>query len=541
MPDLTSLLPCFEPIDATRPDKNFIKKFVLHEDMQLLLRDNSYIVTGEKGSGKSALCRYMEEMLPDNHTFVTGIPFNELRYADITHYISELAHLGGIDALSLTSAFWRCVIVISGMRYAFENDKLNLTFKETRLVNFLRDTTNLEKAPLDIFLHLVKALWKFIETLTDPGKKAVEAIGDTLIDLPPNKRGTIINERQLTYLRKYPFSDGRYQSAENDFAAYLDDNNIKLVFYLDGFDKLRSDGQQDTEALNLLFCALVDAVYTLSSDRKWEGRLLIKALIPHDRWLEMKPRDKDKWRDIHQSFIWRFANLKEFIRKRFVLHPSVLDSECNFSDAYSQFFPKCEKIFNQFYKVNEDAFEYVIRHTQYRPRQLQLHFIKLCKTFKDRQPTPEEIPNIIALSCKERVSDFLEEFRIDHPQLDTFLTKFKDCPNVLPYEEFYNWVGGVLRKMNLNNVDVARKVEKLYHIGFVGYLRSVEDHEYEIKKHAFYFPPIRVDGKKYKCEFYYEDGATEEFRNLDKDELVCIHPMFHDYCKLKPNAKYLIG
>lgn len=538
MPDLMSLIPYLEPIDATRPDNDFIKKFVLHDDMQLLLRDDSYIITGEKGSGKSALCLYMMEKLSSNDTYIAGISFNELRYADITHYISGLARLSGIDALSLTSAFWRCVIVISGMRYAFENDNLNLTFKETRLVGFLKNTGHFEKTPLDIFLHLVKSLWKLIETVTDPTKKAIETIGDILIDLPPNKRGTVINESQLTYLRKYPYSDKSYQDAERDFSTYLSDNNIKLVIYLDGFDKLRSDEQQDTEALNLLFYALVDAVYTLTSEEKWKGRLLIKALIPHDRWLEMKPRDKDKWRGIHQGIIWRFANLREFIRKRLVLHPNV-QPKTDFSDVWSLFFP--EKIYNHCYKVNEDAFEYIVRHTQYRPRQLQLHLIKLCKTFKDRQPTPEEIPNIIALSCKERVADFIEEFRIDHPQLDIFLNKFKDCPNVLSYAEFCSRVVDVLRKMNLNNIDVVRKVEKLYQIGFVGYLRSVEEHEYSIKKLAFYFPPIRVDGKKYKCEFYYEDGAPEDFRNLDKDELVCIHPMFHDYCKLRPNEKYLIG
>jgi len=286
-----------------------------------------------------------------------------------------------------------------------------------------------------------------------------------------------------------------------------------------------------------LFYALIDAVYDITLDPKLSAHVSIKALIPHDRWLIQKPRDRDKWRGIHQSIVWRYANLKEFVRKRLALHPNI-HSTTDFTVAWTQYFP--EKIWNHCYKVNEDGFDYILRHTQYRPRQLQFHLIKLCKHFKDREISPLEIADVIASSCKERVVDFIEEFRIDHPQMDKFLRRFHGCANVLTYEAFCTRVGDILRQLGVA-VDIPEKIEKLYHIGFVGRVCVMTDFAYEAKKHATYFPPSRVDGKRYKCEFYYEEGAPEEFRNLDKADTVCIHPMFHDYCGLEPNERYLIG
>ncbi len=536
MIDRLSLLECFEPVDAAEPDSDFIKKFVTHEDLTLLLRDQTCLITGEKGSGKTALCRYIEEILTNDRCSVVGISFNELRHADITHYISELARLSGIDSLALTSAFWRCVIVISAMRHVFENDKNNISFLETKLVHFLRESGHLEKSPVDTFLHLVRGVWNLFNKITAPDSSG--ATIEDVLGLPPSKSGLNIDERQMLYLRKYPFSDVRYQRAEQEFATYLKNNDLAIVVYLDGFDKLRGDGPSDTDALNLIFTALTDSVYTIRTEGKWSNFLKIKAFIPHDRWLEQKMRDLDKYRAMQESIVWRYNYFREFLLRRLILHEKVSPS-ADFQSAWKKFFP--ESLENNCYGVRESVYDYIIRHTQYRPRQLLYHLINLCKAFKSGDINAQEIPHVIARSCKERVRDFIEEYRIDHPEMESFLTKFRGCPNVLTYSEFRDQVQKALREMRCKDVNVSDKIQKLYHIGFVGLVEEVPDHEFARDRHMFYFPPLRVSPKKYRCEFYYEDAAPEVFRDLNNDDLVCIHPMFFDYCRLNSHPIYMVG
>lgn len=536
MPDRLNLLKCLEPVDAAQPDKQFLQKFVTHDDLRLLLRPQTCLITGEKGSGKTALCRYIEEYLSDDQCFVVGISFNDLRHADITHYISELARLSGIDSLTLTAAFWRCVIVISAMRHSFENDKINVSFRETLLVHFLRETGHLERSPVDSFLHLVRVMWNVINKITTSDSSG--SMVEDILGLPPNKSGESIDENQMQFLRKYPFSDARYQRAETQFSDYLRTKRFKIVVYLDGFDKLRGDGPTDTDALDLIFSALTDSAYSLRTEDRWAECLEIKAFIPHDRWLEQKQRDRDKYRSMQESIIWRYSHFREFILKRLVLHDDV-NPNLDFTSAWTLFFP--DYLINNCYNVRESVYDYIVRHTQYRPRQLLYHLVHLCKAFKTGDISAQEIPHVIATSCKERVRDFIEEYRIDHPQMESFLTKFRGCQNVLTYSALTDKIRKILREMRRTDVDISDKIQKLYHIGFIGLVKFVQDHEFERDKHVFYFPPLRIKGSKYKCEFYYQDAAPEVFRDLNNEDLVCIHPMFFDYCRLESHPEYMVG
>lgn len=533
---LLDLLDYIKPIDAARPDDSFFAKFVFHSKLPLILRDDCAIITGEKGSGKTAVCVYLNRELSSDSTVVLGIAFNDLRHADITRQISELSRLTGVDSIAMTSGFWRSVIMIEAMKCCFIADQSNLTVHETQIVGFLRETGHMTRTPIDTFLHLVVSAWRTIDKITSgTAPDVAEAMLEYIAEDGTTRS---IKKNAFEYLKRYPFSENRYLKAESNFLKYLENKNKRIVFHLDGFDKLRGDGPSATKSLDKIFEGLIDCVYNVKLEKNWSEKFLIKALIPHDRWLAIHQRDRDKYRDVHQCIIWKYTDLKSFVHRRFSLH-SKAHNTLDFDSSWSIFLP--DSVRNSFYGNSEHLFDYILRHTQYRPRQLQHHLIKICETFQNNPIIPEMIPEIIASSCKERVHDFEEEFIIDHPRIREFLLKFRGCSTVVTYTEFYSWVSKALKQLNESNVDVRLKIEKLYQIGFVGLVKFIEDHEFDKKKMLYYFPSKRVDGKRYKCEFYYEDTAPETFIDLRDDDLVCFHPMFHDYCSLTAHQSILIG
>lgn len=532
MPQLSEILPLFEPVDASIHDERFLNKYFLHEDIAILQRDESVLITGEKGSGKTAFCKYLE--MSPYYSICRAVALDSLRHAQIVHYVSDLARLSGVDTMTLCSAFWRCVMMISAMQEAFTSNTNNLSIGETRLVNFLRETGHLERSPVDIFVKLVTSLWSIYSKLTAPGVNPADVISGIL---PPDRSGTQIQEEHLTFLHNYPFSESRYAEAEKSFAEYLSQKDLKILVYFDGFDRLRSDKGQSSASIDMIFSSLVDACYSLQKDRSFKGRLIIKALIPHDRWITLQFRDFDKLPGFHHSIHWKYLNLKEFVRRRLCLH-DALTMITSFDSAWQACFPS--QVMNGRYGIKEDTFDYILRHTQCRPRQIQHHIRAICKTFYDRKPEADAIPEIIAKSCEVRVTEFIEEYRIDHPNLEIFIGKFRGLCNVSAYLDFRHTVSRILRQLDQDG-DVNIEIQKLYAIGFIGVVRYLEEYQANLRRGNSYLPPRRHEGKVYKCEFYYESDSTKRHKEFHDDDLIAIHPMFHDRCECTAHSHLLVG
>ena len=50
------------PDDAIARDQNFAKKWIEPNDIELCLNESYWLVSGEKGSGKTAICRALTEI-----------------------------------------------------------------------------------------------------------------------------------------------------------------------------------------------------------------------------------------------------------------------------------------------------------------------------------------------------------------------------------------------------------------------------------------------------------------------------------------------
>jgi hypothetical protein len=516
------------PVDASEPDDDFIEKFVLTDEYNRLLDHGVPLISGEKGSGKTAICKYIAKELADQYSAIAKLSFNDLEFGLVVDNLRLISDLSGVSTLTMMSNYWQYVILMSVMSQYFKKNTGNFTPKETRIVEYLRKEKLLDKSILNTFLRLIQSSWRFLEITTDPSK-----IPDQIPTLNQD-----INDQVIENIRKFPVFQPEFIKIKEDFAAILNSKGHKCFAYLDEFDRLRVRKKTNSQSIQDIFEGLNDAVYSLHISEEFHKILTIKALIPHDRWVQIKPRDKDKSRLKHEAIKWKYPSFREFLRKR-MASSSSFNEDVGFESAWAELFPKSIK--NRCYSVNETVYEYLVRHTLYRPRQLQYHLLRIGNYFKNREVNSDEIPMIISESCEYLVEDFILEYKIDHPKLEWFLGRFRDMPNVMEFGEFQDITAAQLSKIGKSRDYTSFKIDQLYSMGFFGVIRYINEHDIDLKRRHEYISPKRHGKKTYVCQFYYKKHVSSITNRLHEDDLVCIHPMFFDFCSQSAHPDFLVG
>lgn len=306
---------------------------------------------------------------------------------------------------------------------------------------------------------------------------------------------------------------------------------------LDGFDRFENHHEKASD-INVVFESLVEAVYSLSIDEYTNSSVKIKALIPHDRFLNIFLRDSDKFDAIHKSIRWNTINLKQFLAKRIKRYSSFSQIH-DFNHLWREIMPI--KIMNPVYGINEDSCDYILRHTMYRPRQLQVHFEMLSSMYHNQNIDPTMIPKSIRDSCRKLTTYFIQEYYIDHPNLEDFIYRFKNKTNVMTYFEFREIVENSLEIFDVHDISVRSKINTLYTMGFFGIIEFLDDHHEKMSDEYFYLPPRKTGVSRYRVKFYYKEPHNRISASLDDDDLIAIHPLFFDTANMKPHKDYVIG
>jgi hypothetical protein len=93
----------WKPIDADDPDMNFLLKWSESGDVKACLKDDIWIVSGEKGSGKSAMKRAIMEKYSSHYSMISTIDFDALTFRPIYENIVGLAQATGISKTMVLS------------------------------------------------------------------------------------------------------------------------------------------------------------------------------------------------------------------------------------------------------------------------------------------------------------------------------------------------------------------------------------------------------------------------------------------------------
>lgn len=513
------------PIDAAAPDAHFREKFVQTTLIRPAISKRYPLVSGAKGSGKTAIQKWLISD-DDCHAHKKLISFNNIEFGAVAKNLSHLSSASDISALTLIEHYWQYVILVEAMKVWCLNNTGKAVGKDGTVVfSYLRAQGLLEMSTLEMLLRLINNAWSYVEKLTKPN------IGKDYPSLPTNLTPQVIKE-----LTNSPTFDQHFIDVKKSFYSALAASNEMALVVIDEFDDMHAKAGASREQLQLIFDGLVQATYNLKIDEDFDRHIFLKVLVPHDRFLALELRDLDKIRDAHWPIRWDPQTIQDFIFTRARLHTGTKGN--NFQSVWAELLP--QKIKNEVYGINESTFDYILRHTLYRPRHIQRHLDALKRIAMVRDLNEVGIRQSVRETCKEVAQDFVMEYQIDHPNLKHFLRKFKGTFNVMRFSELTDIIADAIKEYGVT-LDISEKVNQLFEIGFFGELKHVDDHTDLDPSLSISFSPIKHNNKRYHFNFYYIEPTENIASSLTMDTLIAIHPIFFDFCDQKPHPEILVA
>ncbi len=521
-------------VDAEQePEVEFNASFIEPPSLPLLLGDDYWIITGEKGSGKTALRRKLEQDIkqrrPDGRSFAS-INFKTGDFETFEQTLASLASHTEIPALRLLGNYWEYLIVVESIRYYYLRDSVFAESIDRHADDLMRRFLGL---PANDEAQQSTVIGRYMRMLMERAWTIFEDNDDRRYSGAADE-GQKCDQKTKVLL--FPSKSKTYLTARNVFSDYLKDNDFKLVIALDGFDRFYPEDCQPIH-IQSIFYSLLECLREISLLNDFRSRLIVKAFIPHDRCVKLRIRDVDKIRAMQMRIRWDPDSLRYLIGKRINLS---LKTTWDFDHAWKSIVPSMVK--NRRYEIEENSFDYVLRHTMWRPRQIQTHLRSIRQRCDGKIVDGPLIERAVRASCEDLVQDFIAEYQVEHPYMRSFLARFTGRPNIMPYPEFAGIVTDCLKGLSTEREiwTFDSKLRVLYRIGFFGVIEK-DDFTNKLSQSTYFLPRKRVI-PPYCCRFYYKTEEPQpNLPQLTQSDEIAIHPIFFDYCRQRADPDRLVG
>jgi hypothetical protein len=490
-------------------DDRFQQHFVATPEFARLLSDECMIIAGGKGSGKTAIMRalYDIEAYRTRYTAVYPVKLDQIKFGQLFAAIKRLDDASKHGVVAIARTTWQNVIAIFILESVLK-EKLLQSRQRGEIRKYLSENGYLNATASDQLLGHLERVWRLISKLSDDSEASET---NPLLGL---------RARQQKAITAFP-SD---QTLDKFLSLALDairSSGKRLMICLDGLDSVveYSVGSRD-----YIFAGLIDAIYKCATHPKLKGAVVIKALIPKElaHGARALLRDLDKINQYMASVHWDSDNLSAFIRRR--LEEYVKTKGRPFDEIWREFFP--DRIRNDMHGMEEDSYNYLLRHTLYRPRQLLIHVQNILNEWDLRsvhapfKVDPTFIPKIVADTNFELAEFVVNELALDFSSLNEFLKCFRGLPSVMPWSELSNRIE---RYLGASPDKVGEIFTDLYNYGFFGVSHM----------------QAGTDGKKPYAQFRFGFMNRKVERNvaggLEDRSLIALAPVFVEYCGCKPS------
>ena len=508
----------------TEQDEDFNKVFINTSDYSNTLLPKHSIIVGRKGSGKTAIVHGMEMDFVKKFEMEIKISGKEIEFKTI----SSIFH-GIINSVKDRV---ECRPVLTNMWFHAIITRLMLEVKTLEIKNtkkeLKKDFSNVEK-----YLIKVGKNEKNFKSLTID---ILNSINDSIHSLVGKNNPS---KSLVDIISNYPIERLSYDEAFTSLQRILEHTNGYLITFdnIDRYFESHSDyydGESNTATyLRYIFESLVYAVYDIRRS-KIRNKVFIKALIPKDKFEPLQMRDSDKINQLVKYIQWNKSELEKFVSKRIAHSLNIKNDDNTLSTqldrTWYKIFPV--EVENLTVGQKENSFDYILRHTQYKPRDIQIYCENIIATaVSTKTPiTSDLIRKKVAQHSPELVKYSLDEFGFEFPNLRYLLNLFKNKSNILSYEQVYEIIQQGIRnvrflKQSTLNLGVTddEKIEKilefLYGYGLLGYSK-------ESRKN---------NSKEY--HFHYTDSYTMIITEKD----LVIHPMFYEYLQIEADNNEIVG
>ncbi len=486
------------------------------------------IIIGRKGSGKTALERALARLAPEEYGSHLFIDAEKIRFRPLTEgfreYVRAYGSLekaagGTLELKKTMTNIWEHAILTSCMCLLHDKEE-NPNASMPDITRYLRREGHLKRRISDILVDSVQAL---LSSFLGKKGEAISHILHTFDDYPLRETSFLAAREELK----------RLVAQTKGILVTFD--RIDLYFEVERRPYAAADEVEAQALKNALF-GLIQATVNISTSNLGQ-KLHLKVFLPKDKYDSLAFRDWIKASQFRFEITWTADELREFIARRIAYSLNVRDSKGRLrTDAIATWYAVFPRVIHnkQMKNTKESVVAYLLRHSLYRPRDLQVfcHRAMLIARSEGKHTIDEDsVRRGVHEGSLDLVKDLLHEFQYEYPFLPDLIELFHGSSNILSYGgDFYPRIQKFAAEYNLD-VQSNKLVDILFDVGFVGGIGGKPNHE-----------GSTVASRKIssKVHYFYFSHCAPTF-NLRMCDEVAIHPLFYDYLHLTPNGKLIIG
>lgn len=562
----------------TLSKKLFVNTFYFEQ----IKSQESYILVGRKGSGKTTTKLYFHSHNKEKYKGVIELKIDELNLQDIYNYLFHAPYDSNINLKSdiqniftyekVIEYIWVIYIITYSMYVVaceFKRNNSGLSPKQKR--EFKKPVEYINEILLQID---GRDRWKngssISSTLYSYAMSNVYKFLNDVIQNSRNNERFFVSDIQAQLSHENLISKIIGKDIINKFYRGLEECQKRILFTLDGFDVA-----SDTFRRHSLSSSLMEQKQKALFEIRWMSSLMeliqdikgkannplyklldICFLLPKDLFMEILEynRDKYKYNSRFCEISWTGMELAIMIRKR-------LEAFDNYSLTDKEKYQKLpEEIFDLIlekgYKsipkkvtiktdkgreYNIDLFLYMLRYSFWRPRDLLLSLSLILKIFyghsKSGLPINQETikATIKAASISIVNSEFYNEFGTMWSEVKENISQFSGSMLLMNEENIKKIIMSNKFQIKLESEELEiqaykEKIKFLYEIGFIGIFvdKNYKDKYQMVTKQGFVFS----EGMNCLRGFFGDDF---------EDCCFIINPVFIESLHLKINTEEYVG
>jgi hypothetical protein len=183
-----------------------------------------------------------------------------------------------------------------------------------------------------------------------------------------------------------------------------------------------------------------------------------------------------------------------------------------------------DRVTNASHRTEEPSFNYILRHTLYRPRQLLTHLQVILDKWDETRDSfrvdPSFIPPVVAGTNYLLAKAVVGQLETKRPGLGRFLQSWKGTPITVSASDFQDRLSRILGYDTPEEVNSA--CDDLYNFGVFG----IASGEAAIK-----------GAQQTHFRFGFVEDSFERNANtsIEEGDLLALSPMFREYCGCTPS------
>jgi hypothetical protein len=345
---------------------------------------------------------------------------------------------------------------------------------------------------------------------------------------------------QLTTLARTNTADALRKPVQQ-IRQILDRHQKKVLLTLDRFDDFYDEFQYRHESdsdliyekrafLASLLKGLVIAARDLQRDTASFSWIHMIFTIPMDKFLELQLRERADLESNHVVRLgWTPPELYQMVNKRIASALKLPAKEV--PNAWNLLFP-FDVANGRVKEVKEDSFLYIVRHSLWNPREIQM-YLKALFSALENGPADEEMFRKVVRTETENIirREFIGQFIGEFQGLQKVLNKLSNVQlrTVMPYEDFCDKLGGLELFEDCRTPDQI--MLRLFHMGVVGVRMNA-------RRGSGNQPVITQQKQEVTYRYCFNCDDNDPYApGCD----VCLHPMFFEYLRLQHDEPYVVN